>query len=231
MVVGEIEVGTDVLIAGAGPAGYTAAIRAARLEMDVTLVNNGELGGVCLHRGCVPVKTLLHVFKLADDCKDAAAMGIKADALAVDYDNAYEWKDSVIRKLENGIRELCMSSGVQLMEGKCSFISSSKAAVDSPSGTTHVNFKRAVIATGARHMPLSGMPFDGKQILSPDEALYVGGHEEEVVLLGGGYAAITIGALMAAQGRKLTIIHKGERILSSPMLTPPSGTVSSPASD
>ncbi len=214
MVVGDIEVGTDVLIAGAGPAGYTAAIRCARLGLDVTLVNKGELGGVCLHRGCVPVKTLMHVFRLAEDCKGAAAMGIKADGLAVDYDKAYGWKDSVIRRLEDGIRGLCLGSGVQLMEGSCSFLSSSKASVSGPQGTQHMSFKRAVIATGARHMPLPGMPFDGKQVLNPDQALYPGSPDEDVVLLGGGYAAMTIGALMAAQGRKLTIIHKGERPLS-----------------
>ncbi len=214
MVVGDIEVGTDVLIAGAGPAGYTAAIGSARLGLDVTLVNKSELGGVCLHRGCVPVKTLLHVFRLADDCKGAAAMGIKVDGLAVDYVKAYAWKDSVIRRLENGIRELCLGSGVQLMEGSCRFLSSSRAAVSGPSGTQHVNFKRAVIATGARHLPLPGLPFDGKLVLNPDDVLYPGSQEENVVLLGGGYAAMTIGALMAAQGRKLTIIHKGGRPLS-----------------
>jgi dihydrolipoamide dehydrogenase len=214
MVVGDIEVGTDVLIAGAGPAGYTAAIRCARLGLDVTLVNKSELGGVCLHRGCVPVNTLLHVFRLADDCKGAGAMGIKADGLAVDYDKAYEWKDSVIKRLEDGIRDLCLGSGVQLMEGSCSFLSSSRAVVSGPSGNQHVNFKRAVIATGARHMPFPGIPFDGKVVLNPDEALYPGGVAEDVVLLGGGYAAMTIGALMAAQGRRLTIIHKGERVLS-----------------
>jgi dihydrolipoamide dehydrogenase len=214
MVVGDIEVGTDVLIAGAGPAGYTAAIRCARLGLDVTLVNKSELGGVCLHRGCVPVKTLLHVFRLADDCKGAAAMGIKADGLAVDFDKAYEWKDFVIKRLENGIRELCLGSGVQLIEGSCSFLSSSRAVVSGPSGNQHINFKRAVIATGARHMPLPGIPFDGKVVLNPDEALYPEAVAEDVVLLGGGYAAMTIGALMAAQGKRLTLIHKGERVLS-----------------
>jgi dihydrolipoamide dehydrogenase len=214
MVVGDIEVGTDVLIAGAGPAGYTAAIRCARLGLDVTLVNKSELGGVCLHRGCVPVKTLLHVFRLAEDCKGAAAMGIKADGLAVDYDKAYAWKDSVIGRLENGIRELCLGSGVQLMEGSCSFLSSSRAVVSGPSGNQHVNFKRAVIATGARHKPLPGIPFDGKLVLNPDDAIYLGEFPGEVVLLGGGYAAVTMGALMAAQDRRLTIIHKGKRLLS-----------------
>ncbi|HTX43887.1 MAG TPA: FAD-dependent oxidoreductase, partial [Methanocella sp.] len=212
MVVGDIEVGTDVLIAGAGPAGYTAAIRAARLGLDVTLVNKSELGGVCLHRGCVPVKTLLHVIRLADDCK--SAMGIKADNLSVDYEKAHQWKDSVIKRLENGIRELCVGSGVQLMEGSCSFLSSSRAVVSGPAGTQHVNFKRAIIATGARHKPLPGIPFDGKLVLSPDDAIYLGEPSGDIVLLGGGYAAVTIGALMAAQDRRLTIIHKGERILS-----------------
>jgi len=214
MVVGDIEVGTDVLIAGAGPAGYTAAIRCARLGLDVTLVNKNELGGVCLHKGCIPVKTLLHVFRLADDCLNSSEMGIKANGILVDYKKAYEWKDHVVKRLEYGIRELCLGSGVQIMEGSCSFLSSSKAAVSGPSGTQHVIFKRAVIATGARHKPVPGIPFDGKLVLNPDDALYLQDAREDIVLLGGGYAAMTIGALLAAQGKRLTMIHKGERILS-----------------
>jgi dihydrolipoamide dehydrogenase len=77
-----------------------------------------------------------------------------------------------------------------------------------------VNFKRAVIATGARHQPLPGIPFDGKLVLTPDDALYLHDALEDIVLLGGGYAAMTIGALLAAQGKRLTMIHKGERVLS-----------------
>jgi dihydrolipoyl dehydrogenase len=211
MVVGDIEVGTDVLIIGAGPAGYTAAIGAARQGLDVTLVNRSELGGVCLHKGCIPVKTLLHVYRLAEEYGNASAMGLKADALTVDYKKAHEWKDSVIKRLENGIRELCKGSGVQLMEGSCSFLSSSRAVVDGPAGTQHVSFKRAVIATGGRHKPLPGLPFDGELVINPDEAL--GMADEGVVILGGGYPAITLASLMAAQNKKITVIHKGERIL------------------
>ncbi|AFD00633.1 pyruvate dehydrogenase complex E3, dihydrolipoamide dehydrogenase [Methanocella conradii HZ254] len=214
MVVGDIEVGTDVLIAGAGPAGYTAAIRCARLGLDVTLIDRNELGGVCLHKGCIPVKALLHVFRLVEDCRRAADMGVKADGVAVDLKKAYEWKDAVVKRLEHGIRELCQASGVQVMEGSCSFLSSSKAVVSGPSGTQRVTFRRAVIATGARHKPLPGLPFDGKSVLSPDDAIYLDRLPDDVVILGGGYAAITIGALMAAGGMKPTIIHKGERMLS-----------------
>jgi dihydrolipoamide dehydrogenase len=214
MVVGDIEIGTDVLIAGAGPAGYTAAIRCARLGLDVTLVNKSELGGVCLHKGCIPVKTLLYVFGLVEDCKGASEMGIKADGLSVDVKKAYEWKDRVIKKLEGGIRELCKDTGVQLLEGTCKFTSSSKATVLGPSGTQHVDFKRAVIATGSRHKPLKGMPFDGKRVLNPNDTLDVRDVSGDLVFLGGGYAAITLAALLASHVKRLTIIHKSKNILS-----------------
>ncbi len=212
MVVGDIEVGTDVLIIGAGPAGYTCAISAARQGLDVTLVNKSELGGVCLHKGCIPVKTLINVYRLAEESRAASSMGLKAEDASVDRQKAYEWKDTVVRRLESGIRELCKGSGVQMMEGSCSFRSSSRAAVAGPSGTQHVIFKRAVIAAGGRHKPLPGLPFDGSLVVNPDEALDM--PDEGTVILGGGYAAMTIAALMASQDKKFTIIHKGERILS-----------------
>lgn len=211
MVVGDIEVGTDVLIIGAGPAGYTCAIAAARYGLDVTLVNKSELGGVCLHKGCIPVKTLINVYRLAEESKAASPMGLKAEGVSVDHQKAYEWKDMVVKKLETGIRELCKGSGVQMMEGSGSFLSSSRAAVFGPSGTQHVIFKRAVIAAGGLHKPLPNLPFDGSLVINPDEALDM--PDEGTVILGGGYAAITLAALMATQDKKFTIIYKGERIL------------------
>jgi len=214
LVVGDIEIGTDVLVAGAGPAGYTLAIRCARLGLDVTLVNKNELGGVCLHRGCVPVKTLLYVYRLAEDCKNASRMGLNVQGISVDAKKANDWKASVVHRLETGIRELCRESGVQLLEGACSFTSSSKAVVLGPSGTQYVEFKRAVIATGSSHKPLPGLPFDGKQIIHPDDAIALGDEPEDIIMLGGGYGAITMAALLAARGKRLTIIHKGENVLS-----------------
>jgi dihydrolipoamide dehydrogenase len=212
MVVGDIEVGTDVLIAGAGPAGYTAAIRCARLGLDVTLVNRSELGGVCLHKGCIPVKTLLYIFRLADQCRNASAMGIQAENIAVDQKKAQQWKEAVIRRLETGIRELCLGSGVQLMEGSCSFLSPSRAVVTGPSGTQHVNFRRAVLAMGGRHKPLPGLPYDNETIIDPDRAHVLEG--DEVTILGAGYPGMTLASLLAAQGKKLTIIYQGDRVLS-----------------
>jgi len=122
---------------------------------------------VCLHKGCIPVKTLIHVYRLAEESRAAASMGLKAEDVSVDRQKAYGWKDTVVRRLESGIRELCKGSGVQTMEGSCSFLSSSRAAVAGPSGTQHVIFKRAVIAAGGRHKPLPGLPFDGSLVISP----------------------------------------------------------------
>ncbi len=190
------------------PSGVPAWEWTLRLSIEI------ELGGVCLHKGCVPVKTLLHVYRLADDCRNASGMGIDAGEIKVDSKKAAIWKDSVVKRLETGIRELCSGSGVDIMEGTCTFTSSTTATVNGPGGTQHVIFKRAVIATGARHKPLPGIPFDGRHVIEPDEVLSFDDRPDDIVLLGGGYAAITMAALMVAQGKKLTIIHKGENLLS-----------------
>ena len=213
MVVGEIDIGTDVLIVGAGPAGYTAAIRCAQLGLDVTLVNNDQLGGICLHKGCIPVKTILHVFDIANDCKNATGMGLMAKDIAVDLKKTYAWKDKVVTRLENGIRELCAGSGVQLMNGFCTFRSSSKAIIKGSKGSQHISFNRAVIATGTRYKEIPGLPFDGHHIINTDDTLLFDRIPEEMVIAGIGYEAITIGSLMAAMGTHLTMIHKGEKLL------------------
>lgn len=213
MVVGEIEIGTDVLIAGAGPAGYTAAIRCAQLGLDVTLANNDQLGGICLHKGCIPVKTILHVFDMANNCKNAAGMGLIAKDVAVDLKKTYAWKDKVVTRLENGIRELCAGSGVQVMNGVCTFLSSSKARIDGSKGSQHIEFNRAVIATGTRYREMPGLPFNGRHIINTDDTLNFDRIPEEMVIAGGGYEAITMGSLLAAMGTRLTMIHKGEKLL------------------
>ncbi len=213
MVVGEIDIGTDVLIAGAGPAGYTAAIRAAQLGLDVTLVNNGQLGGICLHKGCIPVKTILHVFDVANDCKDASRMGLIAKDVSVDLKKTYAWKDKVVTRLENGIKELCAGNGVQVMEGFCTFLSSSKAVIEGSKGPQHISFNRAVIATGTRYKEIPGLPFDGHRIINTDDTLIFDHIPEEMVIVGSGYEAITMGSLIAAMGTRLTMVHKGERLL------------------
>jgi dihydrolipoamide dehydrogenase len=213
LVVGDIEIGTDVLVIGAGPAGYTAAIRCAQLGLDVTLIDNSQLGGVCLHKGCVPVKTILHVYSLANDCKDATRMGLEAKDITVDLVKTYAWKDQVVKKLESGIRGLCIGNGVQLMEGFCTLMSSSTAAVEGPAGTQHIEFKRAVIATGTHYEELQGVPFDGKLVINPDHVLQFDHIPEEMVIIGGGYAGITMASMIAAMGTKLVLVHKGEKLL------------------
>lgn len=214
MVVGELETGTDILIIGAGPAGYTAAIRCAQLGMDVTLVNNTELGGVCLHKGCIPVKTMLYVLQLAEDCREGAKLGLNVKDVSIDLKGTYAWKDKVVHRLESGVRELCIGNGVQLMDGFCTLLSPSTAVIKGTSGTQRIAFKRAVIATGCHFKGLPDMPFDGRLIVSPNDVTLFDHVPEEMVIIGSGYAGVTVASLIAAMGTKLTVIHKSEKLLS-----------------
>src|SRR5512137_517316 len=107
MVMGEFTQETEVLVIGGGPGGYAAAFRAADLGLDVTLVDRGgRLGGVCLFRGCIPSKTLLHVSELLYDASHADEMGIGFDALRVNLERLRQWKNQVIERLANGLEEL-----------------------------------------------------------------------------------------------------------------------------
>jgi dihydrolipoamide dehydrogenase len=140
-------------------------------------------------------------------------MGLEAKDIAVDLGKAYAWKDRVVHKLESGIRVLCNGNGVQLMEGFCTLQSSSTAAVEGPAGTQHIEFKRAVIATGTHYRELEGLPFDGKLVINPDHVLLFDHVPDEMIIIGGGYAGITMAAMIAAMGTKLVLIHKDEKIL------------------
>ncbi|MCD1295192.1 pyruvate dehydrogenase [Methanocella sp. CWC-04] len=212
MVVGDIEIGTDVLVIGGGPAGYTVAVECARSEMDVTLVNNGELGGLCLHRGCIPVKTIMHALDISEECKKGAPFGVDAGNVSVKLKNVYAWKDDVIEKLESQIKCLCDRYEVQMLEGFCSFTSSNTAMVQGSRGEQRIRFKRAVIATGTRYEEIPGLPYDDKSILNQDSLIRNKDLPDEVVILGGGYGGTTIGTLAVKLGISVRIIHSGDSL-------------------
>jgi len=112
MVVGDIEEGTDLLVVGAGPGGYTAAIRAAQKGLDVVLVDKEKIGGVCLNRGCIPAKSLIHAAGFQEDIQHWENIGIHTDNLEVDFKQVQEWKNGVIERLTGGVKQLLKSHGV-----------------------------------------------------------------------------------------------------------------------
>src|SRR6266480_3162260 len=161
----------DVLVIGAGPGGYPAAIRAAQLGKRVLLVERDKLGGECLNYGCIPSKALIHTAGIVHALEQAAERGVEAGPVKVDMGRLQQWKTSVVQRLSNGVGQLCKGNKVEVVMGDASFTAPGKAAVRTPAGTEEVEFKDAIIATGGRPSDLPMFRFDGKRVLSTKEAL------------------------------------------------------------
>lgn len=211
MVVGEIEIGTDVLVIGSGPAGYTAAIRCGQLGLDATLAGP-QLGGVCLNLGCIPYKSLLYSLNHVLEAREAGRLGVEEKA-AIDLKRAQEWKGKVIARLRNGITRLLDASGVQALEGMCSFASSSEAVVQGEHGSQRVRFRRAVIATGSHFRQPAGVRLDGKRAVSPYALASIEKSPVRAAVLGGGVSGANVVSLLAKMGTEVALAYKGRSLL------------------
>jgi dihydrolipoamide dehydrogenase len=208
LVVGEIEIGTDVLIIGSGPAGYTAAIRCGQMGLDTTLAGT-QLGGVCLNLGCIPYKSLLHSLSLIFEAREAKLFGVDEQAI-LDLKRAQEWKDKVIGRLKDGIACMLKTSSVEVMDGTCSFESSSTAIVRSIHGNQRIAFKRAIIATGSRFRAPEGVHLDGVRMTNPSGLSRIDKVPGHAVVLGGGLSGMTTVSLLAKMGAEVTLVFKGK---------------------
>jgi len=213
LVVGDIDVGTDVLIIGAGPAGYTTAIRLGQMGLDVTLAGP-DIGGICLHQGCIPVKGILYALNLAADMRNAGAMGITADNVSLNMSKLRAGNDQEIHRLETGIRSMLKASGVQVFEGICSFTSSSSANLVSHGRTQRITFKRAVIATGMHYSVPEGISPDDKRIVFPYAISRMDTVPGSAVVLGGGVAGASMVSVFAKMGTKVSIAYKQSTLIS-----------------
>lgn len=213
MVMGDIVTGCDVLVIGGGPGGYTAAIRASQLGKDVILAEKYDLGGVCVYRGCIPSKTLIHAANFIYDIKNPG-IGIKS-SVEFDFKKLQQWKFEVVKKLRDGIGFLCKKYGVQVIKGEAYLESSDKARVTLPDGeTSTLKFENAIVATGSRPQEFPVFPFDGKVIISSNEALSLMKVPEDMVIIGAGYIGIELGTMYSKLGTKVKIIQRSSRILT-----------------
>jgi hypothetical protein len=193
MVMGEFTQETEVLVIGGGPGGYAAAFRAADLGLKVTMVDmEPEMGGVCLFRGCIPSKTLLHVSELLHDVKVAKRMGVDFNEPRVDLDRLREWKDQVVDKLAKGLAQLSKKRKVEYIQARAGFEDSHHVRLyDSESEVSHISFKHAIIATGSRPIPLPGSEFKpGSRIMDSGGALKLEEIPEKLLVVGGGYVGV-----------------------------------------
>ncbi|ASS76687.1 dihydrolipoyl dehydrogenase [Tumebacillus algifaecis] len=213
MVVGDIAQEVQVVIIGGGPGGYVAAIRAAQLGQEVVLIEKEELGGTCLHVGCIPSKALIHAANTATVITKAAELGLFTTAPELDMPKLQAWKHSLVHQLTDGVRTLLRQHGVSVVRGAAFFMSDDRIAVETKRGMEYYRFEQAVIATGSRPLALPGFPFDGEQILSSTDALRLTELPKELLVIGGGYIGLELGTAFAKLGSRVTLVEQSAGLL------------------
>ncbi len=206
---------TDVVVLGAGPAGYVCAIRLAQLGKRVTVIDRAEVGGVCLNRGCIPSKALIHAGGLYEKMSHAADMGIEVQGAKLNFPQLMKWKDSVVRKLTGGVAQLLKANGCAFVAGEAKFTGPKSLEVKSSSGTTQYTFNHCVIATGSRPTALPGFEIDQNQVLDSTGALSLQKIPTSMLCIGGGYIGLELGMFYAKIGTKVTVVEAGSTLLGS----------------
>ncbi len=217
MVVGDVTTGTELLVVGGGIGGYSAAIRAAQHDVDVTLVEKGAFGGTCLNYGCIPSKAYITAAGLAHRVGHAEEMGIHADP-AVDLAGMRDWKDGVVSQLTGGVRKLCEGNGVTVVDGTASFVDEHKARVahsGEGQGSETIEFEHAIVATGSRPMEIPGFEFDGENVLSSRDVLELDSVPDRMVVIGGGYIGMELSMVFAKLGTDVTVVEMLPDILQN----------------
>ncbi len=205
----------DLLIIGAGPGGYTAAIHAAQSGMSVALVEEREaLGGTCANVGCIPSKALLHSTELYSDiASHGKKHGIIADNLHIDIKTLQERKDDVVNRLTKGVGTLMKHNKVTVLYGLGWIIDAHTVEIRSKQETTQVHCEKLLLATGSEVQGIPSIPFDGKNIISSDEALELRTIPKELVIIGAGVIGLELGSVWARLGSKVTLLEGMGEIL------------------
>lgn len=215
MVVGEFTTEVQVAVIGGGPGGYTAAIRAAQLGLNVVLIEKNHLGGTCLNEGCIPSKSLL---TSADDyasLHDLSYKGITVEQPNVDFSKMQQWKqENVIEKLRNGVASLCKLNKIEIAYGKATFIDHNTVRVQGEYKAQRYQFESAIIATGSSSIEIAQLPFDGDLIISSKEALELEEIPEKLAVVGGGYIGVEIATIYSKLGSEVILFEEQSNILS-----------------
>jgi dihydrolipoamide dehydrogenase len=198
-----------IAVVGGGPGGYAAAFLAADLGMKVTLIDpEVNPGGVCLYRGCIPSKALLHVAKLIEESEQAKNWGIEFGAPKVDLAKLRGWKEGVVKRLTGGLGQLSKQRKVQYIQGKAGFDSSSKLRVTKADGSQEsLTFDRVLLATGSRPAVIPSLKINSPRMLDSTGALDLQDIPKTLLVVGGGYIGLELGSVYAALGTKVTVVE------------------------
>lgn len=212
MVVGEVAGRADVVVIGAGPGGYVAALRCADLldvkntGARVVLIEREAIGGVCLNVGCIPSKVLIHSAEVADLARHSADWGVELTA-RIDLDRLHEHRRTTIANLTGGVATLLDHAGVERWEGSARFSKPDRLAVVTGPDVRHLEFANCIVATGSRPTALAALPVDGQRIVDSTGALEFDRVPNKLVVVGGGYIGVELGTAWAKLGASVTIVE------------------------
>ena len=202
-----------VVVIGAGPGGYPAAIRAAQLGASVALVEREYLGGTCLNWGCIPSKALIHTSDLYAQMRSSASLGLKGESVSFDYAAMAERKDQVVRGLRNGVKQLLAANGVKVFEGTASFENRKRIVVNSKSGNIAIGAEKTIIATGATSSMPGFLPRH-ERVVESRAFLDLKSVPSRVLVLGGGVIGCEFACMLAQLGVQVTIVEILEDVVA-----------------
>jgi dihydrolipoamide dehydrogenase len=206
---------TQLAIIGGGPGGYAAAFLAADLGMQVTLIDQEpKPGGVCLYRGCIPSKALLHVARVLEEARQATHWGITFAEPTIDVEKLRAWKEGVVQKLTGGLGDLCKRRGVTFVQGRATFVDATTLSVQTTQGAEQrLTCAHAIVATGSLPTTLPHLTLDSPRLLDSTSALALADIPQTLLVIGGGYIGLEMGSVYAALGTRVSIVEMTSGLL------------------
>jgi dihydrolipoamide dehydrogenase len=201
----------DVVVLGGGSGGYATALRAAQLNLSVALIEKDKLGGTCLHRGCIPTKALLHAGEVADQTRESAQFGIKAELVGIDMAGVNEYKDGVVARLYKGLQGLVSAAKITYVAGAGRLVGPTTVDVDGQQYTG----RKLVLATGSYSRTLPGLELDGERVISSEHALLMDRVPTSAIVLGGGVIGVEFASVWRSFGADVTIVEALPRLVAS----------------
>ena len=205
---------TQLAIIGAGPGGYAAAFLAADLGLSTTLIDEEiNPGGVCLYRGCIPSKALLHVAKLLNESRHAKAWGVEFGEPKVDIAKLREWKQGVVTRLTGGLGQLSKQRKITYLRGRAEILDPHTLAVRTAQGEQKLGFEHCILATGSFPTRVPGVSIDSPRVMDSTSALELADVPKRLLVVGGGYIGLELGTVYAALGSKVSVVEMTDGLL------------------
>ena len=199
---------TQVAVLGAGPGGYAAAFYAADLGLQVALIDvEKNPGGVCLYRGCIPSKALLHVAKVIDEAGHAEAWGVVFNKPKVDVDRLRAFKQGVVDKLTSGVGQVGRLRKVKYLQGRGTLTGPRSMTIAGANGNTELSFDHCILATGSHPTQIPALSIDSPRMMDSTSGLELPDVPKSLLVIGGGYIGLELGTVYAALGSKVSVVE------------------------